>query len=639
MIELMIHYGSPIGMKCKNKLFADGTALHLAAMNGSIEAASILLRKAGSRGERTEFKTLDIRDDKNVKAPKDEFDDKNWLKERDAEGQTPLMRSAAARSKRLDTIRDLLRKNLWSLSGRPAEMALFLINKGADWRETEPISNMNLMHLAIVNDYNDIVNMLLVLDRQLINIPAKIAEKNREVEKKSALEPDEPKSNLVSINLDTKSGVNSNNSPSASPKEFNPATDSKTNLLTKQERASDLLERGLKPLELAIIYGRLHVIQLLWFVKPEEEDNEPKGLFSEEAKNKSKRELRAVLSKACWSSKVELGRTIRVTSFRLALAADLMILTIFWMPYYLNNPFPSNSGSFFIRSGIFILSYCATILLAARITFSNPGYLKRNTQNYLNEVSELTGRNLKAARDLPKQENSNKSGSKMEASSVVDMKSADKSRSIEERVRLLCHKCRCIRKARSRHCNYCNRCIQDFDHHCIYLANCVGRNNRVEFLVMILMVSLTAIYGSLLYATSSSLSDTWNFIRFMWIFKYVLIGAWTAALILRRACLGVTMYEELRSNRIRKIFGPSGPPDEIEKSHEIYSIKKGSFWRYSPDRFVTGDLAIKKILHNLREFSNNITMKDFLLSVVCADNNLSHLFSSGSPAQKKHSNQ
>lgn len=590
MIEFMIDNGCPIEIKCKNKLFADGTSLHLAAMNGSIEAASILLKKADSSKERGKFKKLSLTDNKeiepannndNTKAANN-FDSQSWLKERDVEGQTPLMRSAAPRSKRLDTIRDLLRKNLWSLSGRPAEMALFLINKGADWRETEPIYNMNLMHLAIVNDYDDIVNLLLVIDRQLLEIPAKIASEQSGSSQLRRLGSPE-RGNFETVSLDENSPESQNSSRSS--------------LLDEETRAKEIIQRGLKPLELAIVYGRLSVIQLFWFVKLGNE-------------RRRKKELRALLSQVCWSSKTELFKIIRVASLKIALIGDLTVLTLYWLPF----------------DGVLLLSYLITIALAIRMIFSDPGYSRQNTHDYLSELSKLIKRDISV-------DDSNFSNQTSQTSYPVSIQiDAD---DVTEKVRVLCHKCHNMRKARSRHCDYCNKCVQDFDHHCIYLSCCVGRKNRCDFLIMIIMLTLTATYGTVIYMEKHYYLNIRELIGFWWIFKYVLIGLLIALLKLKRACQGVTMYENLRSKRIRKIFGSKGPPESISNSHRAFSVKRGSFWRYSPDRFVTGDLKMGKILKNLQEFTNNLSIKDYLLSVVCGNTNISGLFLDSSNREKR----
>lgn len=44
------------------------------------------------------------------------------------------------------------------------------------------------------------------------------------------------------------------------------------------------------------------------------------------------------------------------------------------------------------------------------------------------------------------------------------------------------------------HCNFCNACVIDPDHHCTYLANCVGRNNRRLFLGFLLLMATTNIF-------------------------------------------------------------------------------------------------------------------------------------------------
>ena len=40
-------------------------------------------------------------------------------------------------------------------------------------------------------------------------------------------------------------------------------------------------------------------------------------------------------------------------------------------------------------------------------------------------------------------------------------------------------------KNKSRHCKTCDRCVEDFDHHCMWINNCVGGNNYRSFFVMI----------------------------------------------------------------------------------------------------------------------------------------------------------
>ncbi len=65
---------------------------------------------------------------------------------------------------------------------------------------------------------------------------------------------------------------------------------------------------------------------------------------------------------------------------------------------------------------------------------------------------------------------------------------------------LLCPDCEVVRTDRSRHCSYCNRCVERFDHHCPWINNCVGTGNHGPFSFFIvsmyaLLVSTACVIG------------------------------------------------------------------------------------------------------------------------------------------------
>lgn len=42
-----------------------------------------------------------------------------------------------------------------------------------------------------------------------------------------------------------------------------------------------------------------------------------------------------------------------------------------------------------------------------------------------------------------------------------------------------------MRPLRSKHCAACDRCVAKFDHHCVWVDNCIAINNRPLFFVLI----------------------------------------------------------------------------------------------------------------------------------------------------------
>ncbi|OJD30380.1 zf-dhhc-domain-containing protein [Diplodia corticola] len=63
---------------------------------------------------------------------------------------------------------------------------------------------------------------------------------------------------------------------------------------------------------------------------------------------------------------------------------------------------------------------------------------------------------------------------------------------------MTCRTCHLPKPARSKHCPICKTCVARMDHHCIWVNNCVGRENYRWFLALLLSTTLLLLYGAYL---------------------------------------------------------------------------------------------------------------------------------------------
>jgi len=62
----------------------------------------------------------------------------------------------------------------------------------------------------------------------------------------------------------------------------------------------------------------------------------------------------------------------------------------------------------------------------------------------------------------------------------------------------LCMECIRVLQAREYHCTTCHTCTPQYDHHCFWINNCVGKNNILRFNLFLILSQIALCWAAYL---------------------------------------------------------------------------------------------------------------------------------------------
>ncbi|CAI9111018.1 OLC1v1011151C1 [Oldenlandia corymbosa var. corymbosa] len=125
-----------------------------------------------------------------------------------------------------------------------------------------------------------------------------------------------------------------------------------------------------------------------------------------------------------------------------------------------------------------------------------------------------------------------------------------------------CSYCNVVQPPRAKHCHDCDRCVLQFDHHCVWLGTCIGQGNHCRFWWYILEETALCLWTGILYISylKVHISKAWwvDVIMILLLVTLFISLAFLVLLLLFHTYLiltNQTTYELVRRRRIPYLRG------------------------------------------------------------------------------------